>query len=271
LGLFEQLAKDEEYPQFWKAFGGVLKEGIIEDASNRERIAKLLRFASTHDDSDDENVTLEAYLERMPEDQKAIYYLIADTLSTAKNSPHLEVFRAQGIEVLLLCDPVDEWLVGHLGEFGGKPLKSVLHGELDLPDKECEPEKEAKEPEDEAVSKLVDGIKKVLDDKVRDVRATKRLVSSPACLVSDEQQISANLERILKASGQDVPATKRILEVNPGHPIIARLAEEQSEDGLQDWALILYEQALLAEGGRLDDPAGFVGRINKMLLERSGS
>ena len=271
LGLFETLAKGDDYGEFWKNFGRVLKEGVVEDAANQERIAKLLRFVSTSSDGDDAVVSLEDYVSRMREGQEAIYFLTAQSLSTARHSPHLEIFREKDIEVLLLCDPIDEWLSSHLPEFGGKPLKSILHGELDLPGGETEKDPVAADDDakTEADAALVAKIKKALGDVVKDVRSTTRLTSSPACLVSDENDMSANLERILKASGQELPVSKRILEVNPEHPLIGRLDTETDEEKLQSWARMLFEQALLVEGGRLDDPAAFVKRMNEMLLEMS--
>lgn len=272
LGLFETLAKGDDYASFWNNFGRVLKEGIVEDASNQERIAKLLRFVSTTSEGDEAAVSLEDYVGRMIEDQSSIYYLTAETLATARNSPHLEIFKEKNIEVLLLSDPVDEWLATHLTEFDGKQLKSILHGELDLPgEKKADDEEEEKTDEVDAHADLVEKIKGVLSEQVKDVRATTRLTSSPACLVSDEHDMSANLERILKASGQEPPPSKRILEVNPKHPLITALDAQTEPAAIDNWSQLLYDQALLAEGGRLDDPAAFVKRMNDMLLEMSGS
>jgi len=268
--LLETIAKGEDYNGFWKNFGRALKEGVVEDSGNQERIAKLLRFVTTHSEGDDADVSIDDYVARMKEGQDSIYYLTAETLATARHSPHLEIFREKDLEVLLLCDPVDEWVTSHLSDFDGKPLKSILHGELDLPGAEAE--KETEEPSKESVeadSALVEKIKQALGDIVKDVRSTTRLTSSPACLVSDEDDMSANLERILKASGQELPMAKRILEVNPKHPLVRRLDAEADEAKLENWARMLFEQALLAEGGRLDDPAAFVKRMNDMLLEMS--
>ncbi|MDP6182494.1 MAG: molecular chaperone HtpG [Gammaproteobacteria bacterium] len=268
LGLFEKLAKGDDYGTFWKNFGRVLKEGVVEDAGNQERIAKLLRFISTSTEGDDATVSLEDYVSRMRDGQDAIYFLTAETLSTARHSPHLEIFREKDIEVLLLCDPVDEWLSSHLTEFDGKTLKSILHGELDLPGAGADKgEADGKEAETEVDIAVVAKIKDALGDAVKDVRSTTRLTSSPACLVSDENDMSANLERILKASGQELPVSKRILEINPNHPLVNRLDAETDEAKLGNWARMLFEQALLVEGGRLDDPAAFVTRMNEMLLE----
>ena len=267
LGMIEELAAGEGYAKFWLAFGRVLKEGVIEDAANRERIAKLLRFASTKLDQPEQTVSLDDYKSRMVPDQKAIYYLTGESHLTAKNSPHLEIFRAEGIEVLLLTDPVDEWLISHLTEFDGTPLKSVLHGELELPGKSVEEEKKTDEAIEAEHAALVARIKDALGEKVKDVRATRRLTQSPACLVSEDFDMSANLARILKASGQEMPAIKRILEINAAHPLLVHLAVETDEERFRDWASILFEQAVLAEGGRLDDPAGFVHRMNGLVLD----
>jgi len=267
LGMFETMAKGDDYAEFWKNFGRALKEGVVEDSANQEQISKLLRFTSTHGEGDDAGVSLEDYAGRMVDGQEAIYFLTAETLATARHSPHLEIFREKGIEVLLLCDPVDEWVTTHLNEFDGKPLKSVLHGELNLPGEE-KPEEEADdEKADQSGDALIEKIKAALGDSVKDVRSTERLTSSPACLVSDNDEMSANLERILKASGQELPESKRILEVNPNHPLVRRLDSETDDSKLNNWASILFEQSLLAEGGRLDDPAAFVKRMNDMLLE----
>lgn len=266
LGLIESLAGGEDYAKFWAPFGRVLKEGIIEDAGNRERIAKLLRFASTHDDVATPAVSLEAYVGRMKEGQKAIYYLTAENHATAKASPHLEVFRARGVEVLLLSDPVDEWLVTHLTEFDGKPLKSVTAGRLELPGDEAEKDET---PDDK--HPLVERLTKVLDGKAASVRRSTRLTDSPACLVGDEYGMSANLQRILRAAGQEVPPDQRVLEVNLAHPLLQRLDTEQDEDRFGELALLLFEQAVLAEGGRLEDPAGFVRRVNRLLVDSAAA
>jgi len=268
LGMFETLAKGEEYDRFWKNFGRVLKEGIVEDVQNQERIAKLLRFVSTESAGEEADVALQDYVGRMKEGQDCIYYLTAETLATARSSPHLEIFRERGIEVLLLADPIDEWVATHLREFDGKQLKSVLHGELDLPGKDEKDEADSGDAQ-EASAEIVAKIKQALGETVKDVRATNRLTSSPACLISDEHDMSANLARILKASGQEPPPAKRILEVNPRHPLVLKLEAESDAAKLDNWSHLLFEQALLAEGGRLDDPAAFVKRMNDMLLEMS--
>ena len=266
LGLIEGLAAGEDYAKFWTPFGRVLKEGVIEDPANRERIAKLLRFASTHDDAAEPTVSLETYIGRMKEAQNAIYFLTADSHATAKASPHLEVFRARGIEVLLLSDPVDEWLVTHLTEFDGKPMKSITAGKLELPGDASE-----KTDEETADSPLVARLAKALDGRAASVRKSTRLTGSPACLVGDEHGMSANLQRILRAAGQEVPPDKRVLEVNLEHPLLQRLDTEQDEDRFAELALVLFEQAVLAEGGRLEDPAGFVQRVNRLLVDAAAA
>ncbi len=264
LGLIETLAGGEDYASFWAAFGRVLKEGVIEDFSNRDRIAALLRFSTTHDDAETPAVSLADYLGRMQEGQEAIYYITSDSFATARNSPHLEYFRDRGTEVLLLHDPIDEWLVTHLTEFEGKPLKSVVQADLD--DVASDAEKAPDEAAAADDSGIVGRVKKALGERVEDVRESKRLTSSPACLVSGGEQMSANLERILKAAGQEVPESKRILELNLGHPMVRMLAGVEDESRLENFAALLYEQSVLAEGGRLEDPAGFVRRMNEVVL-----
>ena len=273
LGLLESMADSEEaaekekYATFWKEFGRVLKEGTGEDFANKERIAKLLRFASTHADTPDETVSLADYVSRMKEGQDKIYYVTAETFTAAKNSPHLEIFRKKGIEVLLLSDRVDEWVTGNLTEFDGKHLQSVAKGGLDLGTLEDKAEKEEAEKAADEYKELLDKIKTTLGDKVKDVRVTHRLTDSPSCLVADEHDLSGNLARILKAAGQKAPETKPILEINPKHPAVMHLKYEATR--FDDWANLLLEQATLAEGGTLDDPAGFVKRINDLMLALS--
>ena len=253
-----------KYVTFWKEFGAVLKEGIGEDHANKERIAKLLRFASTKADTPDQTVTLTEYLARMKEGQDKIYFVTAETFLAAKNSPHLEVFRKKGIEVLLLSDRVDEWVVSNLTEFDGKQLVSVAKGGLDLGKLEDEADKKEKESAEGEYKDLIKKITDTLGDKVKEVRLTHRLTDSPSCLVSDEQDMSAHLSRMLKAAGQTAPSTKPILEINPKHPLVQKLKYEETHFG--DWVGLLFDQALLAEGGTLEDPAGFVKRMNQMLL-----
>jgi molecular chaperone HtpG len=271
LGLLEELAESqkEKYAGFWKEFGRVLKEGVGEDAANKERLAKLLRFSSTQSDGDEQTVPLADYVSRMKEGQESIYYVTADTFLAAKNSPHLEIFRKRGIEVLLLHERVDEWLVANLPEFEGKPFASVARGELDLGKIRSEDEKKEEERLAGEFRDLVDKLKGALGDKVKDVRVTSRLTDSPSCLVADEHDVGGNLSRILKAVGQKVAAAKPILEINPGHPMVRRLKGEDRR--FADWAGLLFDQALLAEGGQLEDPAGFVRRSNELMLELAGA
>ncbi|MDO9222015.1 MAG: molecular chaperone HtpG, partial [Thiobacillus sp.] len=267
LGLLEDLAENqpEKYAAFWSAFGKVLKEGPGEDYTNKDRIAGLLRFASTHTDSDAQIVSLKDYIGRMKEGQSAIYYITADSFAAAQHSPHLEIFRKKGIEVLLLSDRVDEWLSGNLSEFDGKPLKSVAKGGLDLGELEDEAEKTAQKEAEDSMRPLTERIQTALGERVKAVRVTHRLTDSPACLVTGEGDMSANLERLLKAAGQAAPTVKPTLEINPSHALVTRLNSETDEARFADWANLLFEQALLAEGGQLDDPASFVRRLNGLL------
>jgi molecular chaperone HtpG len=274
LSLLEELATSDDqaqkdkYTTFWKEFGQVLKEGIGEDMANKERIAKLLRFASTHNDSDVQNVSFADYIGRMKEGQDKIYYVTAESYAAAKNSPHLEIFRKKGVEVLLLTDRVDEWMLSFLQDFEGKELVSVAKGDLDLGKLEDEAEKKQHEETEAQYKDLVEKMKSTLTDKAKDVRITFRLTDSPACLVADEHELSGNLMRMLKAAGQSAPETKPILEINPDHPLVQRLKYEEAK--FADWSHILFDQAMLAEGGTLADPAGFVKRLNEMLLGMSG-
>ncbi len=263
----DEQAEKDKYAQCWEAFGTVLKEGVGEDASNKERIAGLLRFATTLSEGEKQTVSLADYLARMKEGQEKIYYVTAESYNGAKNSPHLEIFKKKGIEVLLLSDRVDEWVVGHLTEFEGKQLQSVAKGGLDLGKLEDEEEKKEAEKAADEYKELLEKIKSALDDKVKEVRVTLRLTDSPACLVSDQYDPSGNLARILKAAGQKAPEAKPILEINPNHPAVMRLKYEEAR--FADWAALLFEQATLAEGGQLDDPAGFVKRINDLMLALS--
>jgi molecular chaperone HtpG len=260
----EQENNKEKYKTFWKEFGQVLKEGVGEDYANRERIAKLLRFVSTHTDSDEQIVTLSDYIGRMKEGQEKIYYVTADSLKAARSSPHLEVFHKKGIEVILLFERVDEWLASNLTEFEGKSLQSIAKGNLDLGNLENEEEKKEQEKEANEYKDLTDKIKGILDAQVKDVRITLRLTESPACLVAESHDMGGNLERLLKSAGQKVNHTKPILEINPHHPMVQRLKYEETH--FADWSHILFDQALLAEGGQLEDPAGFVKRLNELLL-----
>lgn len=257
-------AKKDKYSTFWKEFGQALKEGIGEDAGNKERIAKLLRFASTHNDSDAQTVSFADYMSRAKEGQDKIYYVTAESYLAAKNSPHLEIFRKKGVEVLLLTDRVDEWMLSFLTEFDGKELVSVAKGDLDLGKLEDETEKKQHEETETQFKELVEKMKTALADKAKDVRVTFRLTDSPACLVADEHEMSGNLMRMLKAAGQAAPESKPILEINPDHPLVQKLKYEDAK--FADWSHILFDQAMLAEGGALVDPSSFVKRVNEMLL-----
>ncbi|CAG4882260.1 molecular chaperone HSP90 family [Georgfuchsia toluolica] len=269
LGLLDDLVANdaEKYKKFWQAFGRVLKEGVAEDMVNRDKVAGLLRFASSHADTTEENVSLADYIARMKEGQEKIYYVTAESFNAAKNSPHLEIFRKKGIEVLLLSDRIDEWVVTHLHEFDGKPLVSVAKGGLDLGKLEDEAEKQEQEREAGEFKELLEKIKKSLGERVKEVRITNRLTDSPACLVADEHDVSGNLARILKAAGQSAPISAPNMEINPKHPVVLRLRYEERK--FDDWAAVLFDQALLAEGGQLDDPATFVKRINDLMLAMS--
>jgi len=268
LSLLEDLAEHhaDTYATFWKEFGRVLKEGVGEDAANRERVAKLLRFSSTRAESDEQTVSLAEYVARMKDGQDAIYYIAADSLATARHSPHLEIFRKRGVEVLLMHDPVDEWMVSMLTEFDGKPLRSVTKGGLDLSKLGGDAATEEEKTPSGEQHALVDRLKAALKDRASDVRITHRLTDSPACLVADEHAMSTHLERMLKAAGQPVPSSRPVLEINLQHPIVQRLADEKDDSRFADWSHILFDQATLAEGGHLDDPAAFVRRLNEVML-----
>jgi molecular chaperone HtpG len=270
LSLLEDLAENQKdkYAGFWKEFGRVLKEGAGEDFANRERIAKLLRFSSTHSDREEQSVSLADYLGRMKQGQDKIYYVTAETFLAAKNSPHLEIFRKRGIEVLILSERVDEWLVANLAEHEGKPLVSVAKGELDLSKLQTDEEKKEETKQAGEHRALVAKLKDALGDKVKEVRVSSRLTESPSCLVADEHDMGGNLARILKAVGQKGPEAKPILEINPAHPMVKRLDGEKER--FADWGNLLFDQALLAEGGQLDDPAGFVRRMNALMIEMAG-
>ncbi|MDP1827073.1 MAG: molecular chaperone HtpG [Archangium sp.] len=265
LTLLTSLAEtdQEKYSKFWTGFGRVLKEGVI-DFSSRDKLSKLLRFASTHTDQPEENVSLADYVARMKPEQQQIFFVTAETFNAAKHSPHLEVFRKKGLEVLLLSDRVDEWVVAQLTEFEGKHLVSVARGDLDLGKLEDEAEKKQQEEEASHLKDLTEKIARSLGARVKQVRITHRLTQSPACLVADEHELSGNLARILKAAGQKAPDVKPILEINPKHPVVLRLQREEAK--FDDWSAVLFDQALLAEGGQLDDPATFVRRINELML-----
>lgn len=270
LDMLAKLAKEsEQYAPFWKEFGQVLKEGPAEDFANREKIAKLLRFASTHTDTEEQNQSLEDYVARMKEGQEKIYYIAAENFNTAKHSPHLEVFRKKGIEVLLLSDRVDEWLMSHLAEFDNKPFQDIGKGELDLGKLDSEEEKQAQEKIAETLKPLLERVQTVLAEQVAEVRVTHRLTDSPACVVVAEQDMGAQMRRILEAAGQKLPDSKPIFELNPEHPLVKKLEQETNDSRFGDLTHVLFDQANLAEGAQLQDPAAYVQRLNKLLLELS--
>ena len=267
LQILKKLAKDnkEEYQQFWDTFGNVLKEGPAEDHSNRERIAELLRFASTHNDSAVQSVSLDDYIERMKDGQDKIFYIVADSYEAAKNNPALEIFRKKGIEVLLLSDRIDEWLMSHLTEFKEKQLQSVTRGDLDLGELDDEEDKAEQEKAEEAFKENLERFEKALGDKVKKVRVTHRLTDSPACIITDEHDMSTQMAKLMEAAGQAVPETKYIFEVNPEHALVQRMLEKD-DDTFKEWAEVLLDQATLAERGNLKDPASFVTKLNKLML-----
>jgi molecular chaperone HtpG len=269
LSMLEDLARDdkEKYQKFWQEFGQVLKEGPAEDFANKDKIAKLLRFTSTNQDSETQNVSLDDYVSRMKSGQDKIYYITADSYNMAKNSPHLEIFRQKGIEVLLLIDRIDEWLISHLSQFEGKPLQSIAKGDLDLGSVENPEEKEAQQKMATDFEDINKKIKDVLGDKIKEVRTTHRLTDSPACIVYDENDMGGHMQKLLKAAGHAFPTAKPILELNPKHPIVAGLKTETNIDRFNELSHILLEQAILAEGGQLEDPAQFIRRMNKLLLQ----
>ncbi|MCC3751343.1 MAG: molecular chaperone HtpG [Halorhodospira halophila] len=266
LDRLERMAKNEpeDYAAFWQAFGRVFKEGVAEDPGNRERIARLLRFSSTHEEKETPDVSLDDYVARMKEGQEKIYYVTAESFNAARNSPHLEIFRRHGIEVLLLPDPVDEWLVAHLHEYDGKQLASVAKGELDLEALGEEGDKEAREEKEQACQELCQRLQASLGERVSEVRVSHRLTDSPTCLVVGEYDFGMGMQRLLQAAGHQLPTGKPALEINPDHSVIERLGAESGQR-FEDWALTLYEQSLLAEGGQLEDPAAYVRRVNNLL------
>ncbi|WP_281558995.1 molecular chaperone HtpG [Thalassomonas sp. RHCl1] len=268
LTMLERLGKNdkEKYQTFWDEFGQVLKEGPAEDMAHKEQIAKLLRFASTKENTATQNVSLAEYIERMQEGQEKIYFVVADNFEAAKNSPHLEVFRKKGIEVLLLSDRIDEWLISHLTEFDGKQLQSVARGGLDLGDMDDEETKEAQEKLEQEFDSVVTRIKEVLKDKVKDVRLSQRLTDSPACIVTDEQDMSSQMMKLMESVGQPVPDSKPIFEINAEHDLVRHVADEQDDEQFKQWTDVLFDQAMLAERGSLQDPASFVSRLNKLML-----
>lgn len=259
--------KPEDYQAFWNEFGNVIKEGPAEDMANKDAIAKLLRFSSTHTDEATQNVSLEQYIERMKEGQDKIYYVVADSFEAAKNSPHLEIFRKKGIEVLLLSDRVDEWMMSHLTEFEEKQIQSITRGDLDLGDMDDEETKKAQEESEKEVEGLIERVKTVLGDKVKEVRFTHRLTDSPACVVADDHDMSSQMQKLMEQVGQAVPEAKPVFELNPEHQLVKHLNTEQDEDKFAQWSEVLLDQAMLAERGSLKDPAGFVNRLNKLMLD----
>ena len=271
LDMLEKMAKNapEDYSVFWKSFGSVLKEGPAEDIANKTKIAKLLRFSTTHSEQEEQDQSLEDYVSRMKDGQEKIYYVAAENFATAKNSPYLEVFRKKGIEVLLLHDRIDDWLMSHMMEFDGKHLQDVAKGELDLGSLDDEADKKEQEQLSEDNKDMVERVQTVLTEKVETVRVTNRLTDSPACLVVGDHDMGAQMRRIMEAAGQELPATKPILELNPGHPLVARLDQESDEQRFAELSRLLFDQALLASGDSLEDPATFVARLNKLLLELS--
>lgn len=256
----------EKYAEFWSEFGQIIKEGIAEDYANRDKIADLLRFASTFDDSGKQSVSLADYLGRMGKDQDKIYYVVADGYLAAKNSPHLEIFREKGVEVLLLHDRIDEWLVAHLTEYQGKTLHSIAKGDVDFSGETSDADKASEDSRETELSPLLKQMQEALSDRVKEVKLSKRLKDSPVCLVADANDMSGHLQRIMKEMGQDVPDMKPIMEINPSHVLIQRLKVEQDKSKFAEWANVLFEQALLAEGGKLKDPGGYVKRLNELLV-----
>ncbi|KFZ31607.1 heat shock protein 90 [Pseudidiomarina salinarum] len=269
LSMLSKLAKDEPetYQQFWNTFGTVLKEGPAEDQANQEKIASLLRFASTHMDTSEASTSLDEYLERMPEQQQSIYYIVADSYEAARDNPALEIFRKKGIEVLLLSERIDEWLMSHLSTYKEKAFQSVTRGDLDLGELEDEDSKQQQEAAEKAFEDSAKRFEKALGDKVKSVRVTHRLTSSPACIVTDENDMSTQMAKLMEAAGQKVPETKYIFEVNPEHTLVQRVVALDDEQRFSEWAQLLLDQATLAERGNLKDPAQFVTRLNRLMLE----
>ena len=269
LGHLEKMAKDEpdNYATFWKEFGRVLKEGPAEDFSNKEKIAKLFRFASTHNDSSIENVSLDDYISRMKAGQEKLYYITGDSYAAVKNSPHLELFKKKGIEVILMHDRVDEWMMSYLSEYDGKSFVNIAKGELDLGELADKEDKKKAEKAAKDYKSLLEHMAKSLGEKVKEVRVSTRLTNSPSCLVVEQQDMAVSMQKILKQAGHDVPNIEPILEINVDHPLVKRLNEEQDDDKFSDWSHLLFDQAMLSEGGQLEDPVAFVTRMNQLLLE----
>ena len=268
LGMLEKLAKDEDkskYQQFWQEFGLVLKEGPAEDPANKEEIAKLLRFASTHNDSSEQTVSLTDYVARMKEGQKAIYYITADSYMAAKNSPHLEIFNKKGIEVLLLSDRIDEWMLSYLTEFDGKPLQTITKSDLDLGDLEDKAEENKQKEEDQAFTSFIERVKALLGERVKDVRLTHRLSETPAIVSTDSDQMTTQMAKLFAAAGQKMPEVKYTFELNPEHALVKKVADIADEQQFAEWVELLFDQALLAERGTLENPTAFIKRVNKLL------
>lgn len=269
LGHLEKMAKNqpEDYATFWTEFGRVLKEGPAEDSGNKEKIAKLFRYASTNNDSDIENVSLDDYISRMKEGQDKLYYITGDSYAAVKNSPHLELFKKKGIEVVLMHDRVDEWMMSYLNEYDGKSFVNIAKGELDLGDLEDKEDKKKAEKAAKDYESLLKQMTESLGDKVKEVRVSTRLTDSPSCLVVEQQDMAVSMQKILKQAGHEVPNIEPILEINIEHPLVKRLSDEQDDDKFSDWSHLLFDQAMLSEGGQLEDPVAFVTRINQLLLE----
>lgn len=263
LSMLEKMSENdpENYKKFWKEFGLVLKEGPVEDFANRDAIAKLLRFATTANNSEEQNVSLDEYVARMQDKQDKIYYITASSYNAAKNSPHLEIFKKKGIEVLLLSDRIDEWLTNHLGEYEGKKLQSISKGKVSIDGDEAEVKEQEK-----SLEPMLKQIKSILENRVKDVQLTNRLTDSPACIVADENDMGFEMQRILQSAGQNLPESKPILEINPDHVLIKRLHAIEDDVKFEQFAVVLFEQAVIAEGGQLDNPADFVRRVNELLV-----
>jgi molecular chaperone HtpG len=266
LDLIKRLAdKDvEKFNTFWDEFGNVLKEGLVEDMANKDKIANLLRFSSTTDAAKEQRVSLEDYVSRMQEDQEVIWYVTAENRKSAEKSPHLEIFRKKGIEVLLMSDRIDEWAMGYFTEFDGKKMRSIAKGDVDLGSEGDKKDDEKKEGEDK--DPLLKRLSDALEDEVAEVRASKRLTESASCLVLSEQELALHMRRMLEQAGQTLPDSKPVLEVNLDHQLLKQVAAIDTDEEFKDWAILLFEQAVLSEGGQLEDPAGFVQRMNRLML-----
>jgi molecular chaperone HtpG len=268
LGMLKKMAKNdkEQYQEFWNEFGRVIKEGPGEDFANKDEIAKLIRFSSTHEDSETQTVSLDDYISRMKEGQDKIFYITADNYMAAKNSPHLEIFKKKGIEVILLHDRVDEWLVNSLTEFDEKQLQSVAKGDLDLGEMDSKEDKKEQKKTEKGAESVIKQIKDVLGEKVEDVRVSHRLTDSASCIVLSEQDMALYMQQLMKQAGQEMPSSKPVLEINPTHPLLTRMNDETDDERFAEWTSILFDQAILAEGGQLEDPSGFVRRLNALML-----